>query len=99
LEGEATANGAAKKLTLSGAHGTPATHLHLFLVFRRAPLHQRHMEMTHLMSEVWGHPNTEQQDLATLEDNLRVLFMKHKVVRQVRLTPKHWVTYFFRVNF
>ncbi|KAK1682853.1 hypothetical protein QYE76_043701 [Lolium multiflorum] len=31
---------------------------------------------------VWGLAETEQQDLATLEDNLRVFFAKHKAVRQ-----------------
>ncbi|KAK1616520.1 hypothetical protein QYE76_022037 [Lolium multiflorum] len=31
---------------------------------------------------VWGSAETEQQDLATLEDNLRVFFVKHKAVRQ-----------------
>jgi hypothetical protein len=95
---EATANDAAKKLTLSGAHGTPAMHSHLFLVLRRAPLHQRHMEVTHLMNEVWGEPDPEQHELATLEDNPRVFFVKHKAVRQVTLTPKHWFIY-VRVHF
>jgi hypothetical protein len=91
---EAMANDAPKKLTLSGAHGTPATHPHLFSVLRRAPLHQRHMEMTNLMNEVWGEPDPEQKELAILEDNLHVLFVKHKAVRQVTLAPKHWVTEF-----
>jgi hypothetical protein len=91
---EATTHDAAKKLTLSGAHGTPTTHPHLCPVLRRAPLNQRHMEVTHLMNEVWGEPDPEQQELATLEDNLRVFFVKHKTVCQVTLAPKHWVTYF-----
>jgi hypothetical protein len=38
------------------------------------------MEVTHLMNEVWGEPDPEQQELATLEDNLRVFFVKHKTV-------------------
>jgi hypothetical protein len=91
---EATANDATKKLLLSGATGTPQTHPHLFPVVRKAPLHQRHTEMINLMNEVWGSAETEQQDLATLEDNLRVFFAKHKAVRQVILAPKHWFRYF-----
>ncbi|KAK1649191.1 hypothetical protein QYE76_066996 [Lolium multiflorum] len=31
---------------------------------------------------VWGKPETEQQDLSTLGDKLRVFFAKHKAVRQ-----------------
>jgi hypothetical protein len=95
---EAPTNDATKKLLLCGAHGTPQTHPHLFLVLRRAPLHQRHMEVTHLMNEVWGEPDPEQHELATLEDNPRVFFVKHKAVRQVTLTPKHWFIY-VRVHF
>ena len=33
------------------------------------------------MNEVWGNPETEQQDLTTLEGNLKVFFAKHKNVR------------------
>lgn len=40
------------------------------------------MEMTHLMNEVWGESDPEQQELAILEDNLRMFFVKHKAVRQ-----------------
>jgi hypothetical protein len=50
------------------------------------------------MNEVCGQADTEQQHLATLEDNLRVFFAKHKAMRQVTLAPKHWFIY-FRVNF
>jgi hypothetical protein len=46
------------------------------------------------MNEVWGEADTEQQHLATLEDNLRVFFAKHKAVRQVTLAPKHWFRHF-----
>ena len=91
---EATANDAKQKLMLSGATGTPQTHPHFFPVLQRIPLAQRHAEMTNLMNEVWGKPETEQQDLATFEDNLRVFFAKHKAVRQVILAPKHWFRYF-----
>jgi hypothetical protein len=91
---EATANDAKKKLLLSGATGTPQTHPHFFLVLQKVPLAQRHAEMMNLMNEVWGKPETEQQDLATLEDNLLVFFAKHKAVRQVILAPKHWFRYF-----
>ncbi|KAK1601716.1 hypothetical protein QYE76_016437 [Lolium multiflorum] len=38
--------------------------------------------MTSLRNEVWGKPETEQKDLTTLEDNLRVFFGKHKAVCQ-----------------
>ncbi|KAK1680315.1 hypothetical protein QYE76_041163 [Lolium multiflorum] len=31
---------------------------------------------------VWGKPETEQQDLTILEDNLRIFFAKHKSMRQ-----------------
>ncbi|KAK1608113.1 hypothetical protein QYE76_031786 [Lolium multiflorum] len=34
------------------------------------------------MNEVWGNPETEQQELTTLEGNLKVFFAKHKNVRQ-----------------
>ena len=91
---EATANDAKQKLMLSGATGTPQTHPHFFPVLQRIPLAQRHAGMTNLMNEVWGKPETEQQDLATFEDNLRVFFAKHKAVRQVILAPKHWFRYF-----
>jgi hypothetical protein len=57
---EATVNDAPKKLLLSGATGTPQTHPHLFPVLRKAPLHQRHTEMTNLMNEVWGLAETEE---------------------------------------
>jgi hypothetical protein len=57
---EAPANDAAKKLLIGGATGTPQTHRHLFLVLRKAPLHQRHTEMTNLMNEVWGLAETEE---------------------------------------
>ena len=91
---EATANDAKQKLMLSGATGTPQTHPHFFPVLQRIPLAQRHAEMMNLMNEVWGKPETEQQDLATFEDNLRVFFAKHKAVHQVILAPKHWFRYF-----
>jgi hypothetical protein len=94
---KAMANDAPKKLLLSGATGTPKTHPHFFPVLQKVPLAQRHAEMTSLMNEVWGEPETEQQDLTTLEENLRVFFTKHKTVRQVTLAPKHWFRY-FRVN-
>jgi hypothetical protein len=47
-----------------------------------------------MMEEVWGKPETEQQDLADLEDSLRDFFAKHKAVRQVILAPKCWFKYF-----
>ena len=50
------------------------------------------------MNEVWGNPDPEQQEQADLEDSLRVFFVKHKAVRQVTLTPKHWVTHLFRLK-
>jgi hypothetical protein len=87
---EAPANDAEKKLLLSGATGTPQTHPHLFPVLKKIPLSQRHVEMTHLMNKVWGNPETEQQQLMTLEGKLKVFFAKHKHVRQVTPAPKHW---------
>ncbi|KAK1686515.1 hypothetical protein QYE76_047363 [Lolium multiflorum] len=33
-------------------------------------------------AHVWGEPDPEQKELAILEDNLHVLFVKHKAVRQ-----------------
>jgi hypothetical protein len=41
------------------------------------------------MNAVWGNPETDQQELADLEDSLRIFFVKHKAVHQVTLTPKH----------
>nr|XP_051230252.1 intracellular protein transport protein uso1-like [Lolium perenne] len=64
---EAPANDATKKLLLSGA---------------TAPLHKRHVEMTNLMNQVWGSAETEQQDLATLEDSLRAFFARNKAMRK-----------------
>jgi hypothetical protein len=51
------------------------------------------------MNEVWGNPDPEQQELADLEDTIRVFFIKHKAVRQVTLAPKHWVTYLSEQRF
>ncbi|KAK1649772.1 hypothetical protein QYE76_067577 [Lolium multiflorum] len=82
---EATANDAGKKLLLSGATDTPKTHPRFFPVLQKVSLAQRHAETKHLMNEVWGKLETEQQDLATLEDNLRVFFAKHKAVRQAEI--------------
>jgi hypothetical protein len=63
---EAMANGAKKKLLMSGATGTPQTHPHLFPVLQKIPLAQRYADMTNLMNEVWGNPEMEQQDLTKL---------------------------------
>jgi hypothetical protein len=78
---EATANDAKQKLPLSGATGTPQTHPHLFLVLQKVPLSQRHAELSHLMSEVWGSPETEEQVLVKLEGEIKVFFAQHKHVR------------------
>jgi hypothetical protein len=77
---EAPANDAKTKLLLSGETGTPQTHPHIFPVLKKIPLSQRHVEMTNSMNEVWGNPETEQQELTTLEGNLKVFFAKHKNV-------------------
>jgi hypothetical protein len=45
-------------------------------------------------NEVWGNLDPEQQELADLEDSIRVFFIKHKAVRQVTLAPKHWIKLF-----
>jgi hypothetical protein len=58
---EAPAKDVEKKLLLSGATGTPQTHTHHFPTLKKIPLSQRHVEMTNLMNEVWGNPETEQQ--------------------------------------
>ncbi|KAK1608550.1 hypothetical protein QYE76_032223 [Lolium multiflorum] len=79
---EATAHDAENKLPLSGETGTPQMHPHLFPVLQRAPLSQRHAEMSHLMNEVWGHPDTEEQMLSKLEVEIKVFFAQHKNVRQ-----------------
>ena len=91
---EATANDAKQKLLLSVATGTPQTHPHLFPILQKVPLSQRHAEMSRLMSEVWGSPDTEEQTLSNLEGEIKVLFAQHKHVRQVTLAPKHWVGHF-----
>jgi hypothetical protein len=92
---DAPANDASKKLVLSRAHGTPATHPLFFPVLPKAPLHQRHKEITNLMDEVWRKPDHEQKELADLEDSLYLLFIKLKAIRKVILAPKHWITYIF----
>ena len=91
---DAAANDAKQKLLLSGATGTPQTLPHFFPVLKKVPLSQRHTEISNLMNEVWGNPETEQQDLTTLEGNLKVFFAKHKNVRQVTPAPKHWFRHF-----
>ncbi|KAK1651043.1 hypothetical protein QYE76_068848 [Lolium multiflorum] len=79
---EAPADKVEKKLTLSGATGTPQTHPHLFPILQKAPLSQRHAEISAMMDQVWGPANTEEQELADLESGLKVFFVKHKNVRQ-----------------
>ncbi|KAK1681281.1 hypothetical protein QYE76_042129 [Lolium multiflorum] len=79
---EATAHDAEQKLPLSGATGTPQTHPHLFLILQKAPLSQCHAEMSRLMSDVWGNPETEEQMLSKLEGEIKVFFAQHKHVRQ-----------------
>ncbi|KAK1644626.1 hypothetical protein QYE76_062431 [Lolium multiflorum] len=79
---EAPADQVEKKLALSGATGTPQTHPHLFPVLQKAPLAQRHAEISAMMEKVWGPANTEEQELADLENGLKVFFAKHKNVRQ-----------------
>ncbi|KAK1606870.1 hypothetical protein QYE76_030543 [Lolium multiflorum] len=79
---EATAHDAEQKLPLSGATSTPQTHPHLFPVLQKVPLSQRHAEMSRLMSEVWGNPETEEQVLSKLEGEIKVFFAQHKHVRQ-----------------
>jgi hypothetical protein len=91
---EAPAEDVERKLLLSGATGTPQTHPHHFPVLTKVPLSQCHAEMTKMMNEVWGNPETEQKDLADLEGELRVFFTKHKHLRQVIPAPKHWFRLF-----
>ncbi|KAK1649722.1 hypothetical protein QYE76_067527 [Lolium multiflorum] len=79
---EATAHDAEQKLPLSGATGTPQTHPHLFPILQKVPLSQRHAEMSHLMNEVWGNPEAEEQMLSKLEGEIKVFFAQHKHVRQ-----------------
>ncbi|KAK1648177.1 hypothetical protein QYE76_065982 [Lolium multiflorum] len=76
---EAPADQVEKKLALSG----PRTRLHLILsVLQKAPLAQRHAEISDMMEKVWGPANTEEQELADHESGLKVFFAKHKNVRQ-----------------
>jgi hypothetical protein len=89
---EASANDAQKSIETS--HGTPATHPQFFPVLVKAPLHQRHKEISNLMDEVGGNPETEQERLATLEDDLRNFFAEKKTIRQVTSAPKHWIMLF-----
>lgn len=63
------------------ARGTPSMHPHLFSTLRRAPLHQRYNEITNLMNEVWGNPESEKEDLEEFEDAFRTFFAKHKTIR------------------
>ncbi|KAK1664792.1 hypothetical protein QYE76_052951 [Lolium multiflorum] len=79
---EATTHDAEHKLPLSGATGTPQTHQHLFPVLQKAPFSQRHAEMSRLMNDVCGNPETEEQMLAKLEGEIKVFFAQHKHVRQ-----------------
>jgi hypothetical protein len=46
------------------------------------------------MNEVWGDPETKQQDMADFEDSLHTFFAKHKAVHQVTLAPNHWIMLF-----
>ncbi|KAK1649208.1 hypothetical protein QYE76_067013 [Lolium multiflorum] len=79
---EATAHDAEQKLPLSGATGMPQTHPHLFPILQKVPLSQRHAEMSHMMNEVWGNPEAEEQMLSKFEGEIKVFFAQHKHVRQ-----------------
>ncbi|KAK1660623.1 hypothetical protein QYE76_048782 [Lolium multiflorum] len=52
-----------------------------------APANDAEKKLLLTGATVWGSAETEQQDLATLEDNLRVFFVKHKAVRQNTRQP------------
>ncbi|KAK1692424.1 hypothetical protein QYE76_009121 [Lolium multiflorum] len=79
---EAPADKVQRKLTLSGATGTPQTHPHLFQILQKVPLSQRHAEISAMMDQVWGPTNTEEQELTDLESGIKVFFAKHKNVRE-----------------
>ncbi|KAM0851416.1 hypothetical protein ACQ4PT_052436 [Festuca glaucescens] len=64
------------------ARGTPSMHPHLFPILLRALLHQCCNEITNLMNEVWGNPETEKEDLEEFEDAFLTFFAKHKTIRQ-----------------
>lgn len=83
-----------QKVQLIHATGTPQTNPELFPTLKKAPLAQRHAEVSAMMDQVWGPANTEMQELSDLESDLKVFFAKHKNVRQVTLAPKHWVRHF-----
>jgi hypothetical protein len=46
------------------------------------------------MNEVWGHLETKQQEMVDFKDSFHVFFAKHKAVRKVILSPKHWIMLF-----
>jgi hypothetical protein len=46
------------------------------------------------MDEIWGNPETEQEQLTILQDELCTFFAEHKTIRQVTLAPKHWIMLF-----
>ncbi|KAK1573103.1 hypothetical protein QYE76_008314 [Lolium multiflorum] len=79
---EAPADKVERKLTLSGATGTPQTHPHFFPILQKVPLSQRHAEISAMMEQVWGPANTEEQELTELEGGIKAFFAKHKNVRQ-----------------
>jgi hypothetical protein len=89
---EAQANNAPKSIETT--HGTSAAHAHFFPVLVKAPPYQRHKEISNLMDEIWGNPETEQEQLTILQDELCTFFAEHKTIRQVTLAPKHWIMLF-----
>jgi hypothetical protein len=95
---DAPADKVERKLTLSGATGTPQTHPHFFPILQKVPLSQRHAEISAMMDQVWGHANTEEQELTELESGTKAFFAKHKNVRQVTPAPRHWLMHSFRVT-
>jgi hypothetical protein len=95
---DAPADKVERKLTLSGATGTPQTHPHFFPILQKVPLSQRHAEISAMMDQVWGPANTEEQELTELESGIKAFFAKHKNVRQVTPAPRHWLMHFFRVT-
>ncbi|KAK1649102.1 hypothetical protein QYE76_066907 [Lolium multiflorum] len=85
---EAPADQVEKKLALSGATGTPQTHPHLFPILQKAPLAQRHAEISAMMEKVWGPANTEEQELADLESGLKNTRKLHEDLRTHILEQK-----------
>ncbi|KAK1650535.1 hypothetical protein QYE76_068340 [Lolium multiflorum] len=93
---EAPADKVERKLTLSGATGTPQTHPHFFPILQKVPLSQHHAEISAMMEQVWGPANTEEQELTEHESGIKAFFRQAQECASGNTSPQALVNAFFR---